>query len=169
MNPEQIIYQRVPRATLLFQEFCDFELVDATMPRDLPYMANEQTTGFWGKDQAPTIFVGGRWAARASVKLPLDRRHARSIHLLSGKHRSLLAGFHPTGAGGPVGCGTGVGMSSGAGSSAGISGGIGSVLPGSGGTGPGSRGPDVGIILRSLSLSQERDARLSAGISSSLR
>jgi hypothetical protein len=25
MNPEQIIYQRVPRATLLFQKFCDLE------------------------------------------------------------------------------------------------------------------------------------------------
>jgi hypothetical protein len=50
------------------------------MPRDLPCMANKQTIGFWGKDQAPTIFVGGRWAARASVKLPLDRRHAPSSH-----------------------------------------------------------------------------------------
>jgi hypothetical protein len=40
-------------------------------------------------------------------------------------------------------------MSSGAGSSAGISGGIGSALPGSGGTGPGSRGPDLCIILLS--------------------
>jgi hypothetical protein len=53
-----------------------------------------------------------------------------------------------TGAGGPVGCGVGVGMSSGAGSPPGISGGIGSVLPGSGGAGDGSRGPDLGIILR---------------------
>jgi hypothetical protein len=80
MNPEQIIYQRVPRAILLFQKFCDLELVNATMPRDLPYMANKHTIGFWGKDQTPTIFVGGGWAARASVKFPLDRRHARSIH-----------------------------------------------------------------------------------------
>jgi hypothetical protein len=80
MNLEQIIYQRVPCATLLLQKFCDLELVNATMPRDLPYMANKQTIGFRGKDQPPTIFVGGRRAARASVKLPLDRRHARSIH-----------------------------------------------------------------------------------------
>jgi hypothetical protein len=74
MNPEQIIYQHVPRATLLFQKFCDLELVNATMP------VTCHTWRTWGKDQAPTIVVGGRWAARASVKLPLDHRHARSIH-----------------------------------------------------------------------------------------
>ena len=63
MNPEQIIYQRVPRATLLFQEFCDFELVNATMPRDLPYMANEQTIGFEAKtkhQQSSSAGVGPR-------------------------------------------------------------------------------------------------------------
>jgi hypothetical protein len=42
-------------------------------------------------------------------------------------------------------------MSSGTGPpGCGISGGIGSVLPGSVGTGDGSRGPDLGIIFRSL-------------------
>jgi hypothetical protein len=48
MNVKQIIHQRITRRTFLFQKFGDFELVNATMPRGLPFVAHKQTMGFRG-------------------------------------------------------------------------------------------------------------------------
>jgi hypothetical protein len=75
MNPKQIIDQRITRGTFLFQKFCDLELVNATMPCGLPFVANKQPIGFWGKDETPPIFIGGCRATRAPVKLSLDSSH----------------------------------------------------------------------------------------------
>jgi hypothetical protein len=77
MNLKQIIYQRITRRTFLFQKFADLELVNATMPRGLPFVAYKQTMGFRGEDQAPPILIGRYWPACAAVKLSLDRRHTR--------------------------------------------------------------------------------------------
>ena len=50
MNLKQIIYQRITRRTFLFQKFADLELVNATMPRGLPFVAYKQTMSLRGED-----------------------------------------------------------------------------------------------------------------------
>ena len=49
-NLKQIIYQRITRRTFLFQKFADLELVNATMPRGLPFVAYKQTMSLRGED-----------------------------------------------------------------------------------------------------------------------
>jgi hypothetical protein len=72
---------------VLFRSLTKLELVYTAMTNILPFVTNEKATNTAIEDQHPPIFVAGRGAAGASVKLSLDHGHARFTGVLSRQHR----------------------------------------------------------------------------------
>jgi hypothetical protein len=76
---KQAIDQGRLGASRLFQKFRDLQLVEAAMLGSLPFMTNQQASGFRVKDKTPRILIGRGRPTPTLVEFTIDRRHLKLL------------------------------------------------------------------------------------------
>jgi hypothetical protein len=85
--------------SFLRQKLLDLSFIYATVAFVRPFMTDEQTSRSPVKNQAPNILIARCWAARTTVKFPLDGHHGRSVYRHSQHTRSERPPHQTPGAG----------------------------------------------------------------------